>query len=85
MYGSDLDGSLSDKTDLLDHILESEDLLPQDTVMIGDRSFDIIGAKNHGMKTIGVLWGYGTEDELNNAGADGLCNHPNEIYSQIFP
>ncbi len=84
VYGSNLDGSLSDKTDLLRHIIESEDLLPRHTVMIGDRSFDIIGAKNHGIRAIGVLWGYGTEDELSNAGADGLCNHPNEIYDKVF-
>jgi len=84
VYGSNLDGSLSDKTDLLSHIIESEDLLSKNTVMIGDRSFDIIGAKNHGIRAIGVLWGYGTEDELSNAGADGLCNHPNEIYDKIF-
>ena len=83
VYGSNLDGSLSDKTDLLSHIIESEGLLPQNTVMIGDRSFDVIGAKNHGIWAIGVLWGYGTEDELSNAGADGLCNHPNEIYDQV--
>ena len=84
VYGSNLDGSLSDKTDLLSHIIGSEDLLPKNTVMIGDRSFDIIGAKNHGIRAIGVLWGYGTEDELSNAGADGLCNHPKEIYDHIF-
>jgi len=84
VYGSNLDGSLSDKTDLLSHIIESEDLLSKNTVMIGDRSFDIIGAKNHGIRAIGVLWGYGTEDELSNAGADGLCNHPNEIYDKVF-
>jgi phosphoglycolate phosphatase len=84
VYGSNLDGSLSDKTDLLRHIIESEDLLPRHTVMIGDRSFDIIGAKNHGIRAIGVLWGYGTEDELSNAGADGLCNHPDEIYDKVF-
>jgi len=84
VYGSNLDGSLSDKTDLLSHIIESEDLLPKNTVMIGDRSFDIIGAKNHDIRAIGVLWGYGTEDELSNAGADGLCNHPNEIYDKVF-
>jgi phosphoglycolate phosphatase len=84
VYGSNLDGSLSDKTDLLRHIIESEDLLPKHTVMIGDRSFDIIGAKNHGIRAIGVLWGYGTEAELSNAGADGLCNHPDEIYDKVF-
>ena len=61
VYGSNLDGSLSNKTDLLSHILENECLLPQDTVMLGDRSFDIVGAKNHGIRAIGVLWGYGTE------------------------
>ena len=55
VYGSNLDGSLSNKTDLLSHILENECLLPQDTVMIGDRSFDIVGAKNHGIRAIGVL------------------------------
>jgi len=84
IYGSNFDGSLADKTDLLGHILKSEDILPQDTLMIGDRSYDMIGARNHGIKAIGVLWGYGTEEELNNAGANALCNHPSEIYAQIF-
>lgn len=84
IYGSNLDGSLADKTDLLGHIVKSEGILSQDTLMIGDRSYDMIGARNHGIKAIGVLWGYGTEEELNNAGANALCNHPSEIYAQIF-
>jgi phosphoglycolate phosphatase len=84
VYGANLDGSLSDKTELLGHILKSEGLAPEDTVMIGDRSFDMIGARNHGVKAIGVLWGFGNEKELNNAGADVLCHHPNEICAQIF-
>ncbi len=84
VYGSNLDGSLSDKTDLLGHILKSEGLSPEDTVMIGDRSFDMIGAKNHGLKAVGVLWGFGSEKELKHAGADVLCHHPNDICAQIF-
>ncbi len=84
VYGSNLDGSLSDKTELLGHILASENILPNNTVMIGDRSFDMLGAKNHGIKALGVLWGYGTEDELSDAGADALCHHPNEIFDQVF-
>jgi phosphoglycolate phosphatase len=84
VYGSNLDGTYSDKTELLSHILENERLLSQDTVMIGDRSFDMRGARNNGVRAIGVLWGYGAEDELNNAGADGLCSHPDEIYGQVF-
>jgi phosphoglycolate phosphatase len=84
VYGSNLDGTLSDKTELLARVLESENILPRDAVMIGDRRFDMIGAKNHGIRALGVLWGYGSEEELISAGADGLCTHPAEIYDQIF-
>jgi phosphoglycolate phosphatase len=44
----------------------------------------MLGAKNHSIKAIGVLWGYGTQDELSDAGADALCHHPNEIFDQVF-
>lgn len=84
VFGSNLDGSLSDKTELLYHVLENQRFAPQDAVMIGDRRFDMIGAKNHGIRALGVLWGYGSEDELREAGADGICSHPKEIYDQIF-
>ena len=84
VYGSNLDGSLSDKTELLTHVLKNEEIPAHDAVMIGDRRFDITGAKNNGIRALGVLWGYGSEEELINAGADGLCNHPNEIYRQVF-
>ena len=84
VYGSELDGRLSDKTELLGHILKQENLAPDNTVMIGDRRFDVIGAKNHGLKTIGVLWGHGSKDELNIAGADRLCDHPNGIHEQVM-
>jgi len=84
VFGSNLDGTLSDKTELLDHVLESQDISPKDAIMIGDRRFDMIGAKNHGISALGALWGYGSKEELENAGADGLCAHPKEIYDQIF-
>ena len=84
VFGSNLDGSLSDKTELLNHVLEMQGFAPHDAVMIGDRRFDMIGAKNHCIRAIGVLWGYGSEEELRDAGADGICSHPKEIYDQIF-
>lgn len=84
VYGSNLDGSLSDKTQLLAHVLESEKILPQNAVMIGDRRFDMIGANNHGIRALGVLWGFGSAEELQSAGADELCAHPDEIYQRIF-
>ncbi len=84
VFGSNLDGSLSDKTELLAHILENQGIAPKDAVMIGDRRFDIIGAKNNDIRSLGVLWGYGSEEELTSAGVNRLCAHPKEIYDQIF-
>jgi len=42
--------------------------------MIGDREFDVIGAKKAGIKSIGVLYGYGDRSELENAGADYIVD-----------
>ena len=41
--------------------------------MIGDRMHDILGAKKAGIDSIGILFGYGTKEELENAGADFLA------------
>lgn len=76
VYGSELDGRLGDKTELIGHIVEREKLPLEKTVMIGDRSFDMIGARNNRVLAIGVLWGYGSEAELEQAGADYLCASP---------
>jgi phosphoglycolate phosphatase len=46
--------------------------------MIGDRSHDIVGARRNGMTAVGVLYGYGSEGELRDAGAHHICaTHPN--------
>jgi phosphoglycolate phosphatase len=84
VYGSNLDGSLVDKTELLEYVLKSERIDPLDAIMVGDRKFDIIGAKHHGIKTVGVSWGYGSIRELQDAGADSICHHPDELYEHIF-
>jgi len=51
--------------------------------MIGDRSHDMVGAKNNGMKGIGVLYGYGSRDELLQAGAHHVCATPAAILDCI--
>lgn len=83
VHGSHLDGTNSDKTDLLAHILDTEGIAPEDAVMIGDRRYDIVGARNHQVATIGVLWGYGSEEELLAAGADALCAHPDALFEAV--
>jgi phosphoglycolate phosphatase len=47
--------------------------------MIGDRRMDIEGALHHGMRHVGVLWGFGGEEELRAAGARQLAQRPDEL------
>ena len=64
VYGSELDGTRSAKADLIAHILKEESLTADNCVMIGDRKHDLIGANANGVASIGVLWGYGSREEL---------------------
>jgi len=76
VFGAELDGTHSDKTDLLGHALQSMAIDRAQAVMIGDRSFDMVGARNNGMTAVGVLYGYGSEAELLEAGAHHICATP---------
>jgi phosphoglycolate phosphatase len=79
VFGSELDGTRVHKTDLLRYALDETGSAPGRTIMIGDRMHDMIGAANNGIGTIGVLYGYGSREELRDAGAMHLCKTPAEI------
>lgn len=79
VYGSELDNSLGDKGELIAYILEREAISAKHTIMVGDRSFDILGAKKNGVFGIGVTYGYGTREELVRAKADYIADSPQEI------
>ena len=79
VYGSEFDGTRSIKGDLIQHILRTENLSSSSVVMVGDRSHDIIGAKQHQIASIGVTYGYGTEEELKAHGADLIAHSPDDI------
>ena len=64
VYGSELDGSRTDKSELIHHILSEAGGHRSEFVMIGDRKFDLIGAHKNFVRGIGILWGYGSEEEL---------------------
>lgn len=83
IYGSELDGTLSIKGELIRHILLTENLDAKATVMIGDRSHDVIGAKQNQVFVIGVTYGYGSIEELNNHGADAIAHSPQELLPLI--
>ena len=78
-FGSELDGTRSGKADLLKHGLDVTNATVHDAAMVGDRSYDILGARANGMAALGVLYGYGTQDELIGAGANGLIQGPSEF------
>ena len=56
---------------------------PSRTLMIGDRSHDMVGAKNNGMKAIGVLYGYGSRSELIGGRRPHVCATPRAILGCI--
>jgi phosphoglycolate phosphatase len=76
VYGSELDGTRSNKAELIAHLLRAESLPAASAVMIGDRSHDMVGARANNVFAIGVLWGYGSREELLGAGAAVLCERP---------
>jgi len=79
VYGVDLAGRFDDKAVLLAHLLAEERVRAADAVMVGDRAADILAARANGVRSIGVLWGYGSAAELGGAGADRLCARPAEL------
>ena len=64
IYGSELDGTRTNKVDLIAHLLEEEGLAAEDTLMIGDRKHDLIGASRNGLHGAGVGYGFGSREEL---------------------
>jgi phosphoglycolate phosphatase len=83
VYGTEPDGSLDDKADLIAAVLRAEALDARDTVMVGDRLHDVLGAHANGLRAIGVLWGYGSRAELESAGADALADTPDVLLARI--
>lgn len=64
IYGSELDGTRTDKIELIAHLLEQEQLEPAQTLMIGDRKHDLIGARRNGLDAAAVGYGFGSFEEL---------------------
>ena len=67
IYGSELSGERTNKGDLITYILEQENLKPEECIMVGDREYDILGARKNAIETIAVEYGYGSLDELTQA------------------
>lgn len=77
-------GIRSSKDDVIAHVLRANAILdPENAVMVGDRSGDIIAAKKFGLQTIGAAYGFGSEDELIKAGAEHIAYDPMQLVEII--
>ena len=83
-FGSELDGTRSDKTDLLSFALEFTGAEPEQSLMIGDRHYDVTGAHANGIRCLGASYGYGGAEELNTAGANGLIFLPEDFSGRVM-
>lgn len=79
IFGAELDGSLSDKGELLAYALAETKAEPAESLMLGDRAHDVEGAKLNHIPVIGALWGYADPDELRMADPDALAGTPEEV------
>ncbi len=80
--GASMDGKRGTKEQVIRWLIEKADL-KETAVMVGDTEFDITGAKQTGLDGIGVTWGYGTKESMKEAGADGLADTMDELYTLI--
>ena len=80
--GASIDSSRSTKDAVIAYLLESSGA-KEDMVMVGETKYDILGAKAHGIPAIGVGWGYGKVEEMEEAGAVGIAETMDELIGLI--
>lgn len=76
--GATMDFSRSSKEAVIAYLLEQNGR-SDNTVMVGDTKFDILGAASHGIPAIGVAWGYGETADMEAAGAAAIAHSPEEL------
>lgn len=81
--GASMDEKRNKKGDVIKYAMEKGGFSSENAVMIGDREHDIYGAKENGLPSIGVLYGYGDREELEKAGADFIAETVADIYELL--
>ncbi|MGN1024778.1 MAG: HAD family hydrolase [Faecousia sp.] len=76
--GASVDKTRSSKEDVIAYLL-SLDACKEQSVMVGDTAFDVIGAAAHGIPTIGAAWGYGKTEDMVSAGAAAIARSPEDL------
>ncbi|MEE0867561.1 MAG: HAD family hydrolase [Clostridia bacterium] len=79
VVGSELDGTNTNKANVIKIAMDSLGAAKENTIMVGDRMHDCIGARKNGIACIGVLYGYGSREELSQNGALKIAESIEEL------
>lgn len=82
--GSTMEETRTEKWEVIDYALKLLRVSPSETVMVGDREHDVLGAKKCAVNCIGVLYGYGSREELEKAGAAAIAETPEQVAELIL-
>lgn len=80
--GASFDRSRSSKEDVIAYLLNQCGDYDR-KIMVGDTAFDVIGAKAHGIPTVGVAWGYGKVEDMEKAGAISIAHTMDELFEAL--
>ncbi len=82
--GSNLDNTRTAKSEVIEHVMNNLHLTTSDnTIMVGDRKHDILGAQHHKMKSVGVTYGYGSKQELESANATYTVESVSQLWELL--
>lgn len=83
--GANINGTRNDKYEVIEYVLEKAGISDRSSVlMIGDRRQDVLGAHKTGLKCMGILWGFGSIEELTEAGADFIAETPEKAADMLL-
>lgn len=83
LVGGGVDGVRSGKEEVVRYVLDTLGATADESLMIGDRLYDVEGASALGLRTLGVLWGFGSKEELEDAGAFATVATPQEMVEYL--
>ncbi|MFI3206175.1 MAG: HAD hydrolase-like protein [Clostridia bacterium] len=85
IYGADLSGAIHEKEDVIEHAFKNNpELLKEETLMVGDTMYDIIGANKTGLDSMGVLYGFGKEEDFKEHRATYIVKTTADIAKEIL-
>ncbi len=82
--GATMDETRTEKADVIRYALATLGAAPEESLMVGDREHDVLGARAVGVSCLGALWGYGGREELTKAGAFALAETPEDMAERIL-